>query len=210
MNACPVFRRRARCPAAVLAAVGVALVSTASALTVLPPTFGELVNEAGRILRGRVVEVHSYQTTTPTGAPVIKTHVTWQVESALKGAPGAKFSLDFLGGQVGTAWLRVSGMPQFKVGDDDYLFIERDESVICPLIAAGHGRYRVRTDAATGREYVARENGMPLRNISEVGMPMSEGAATPPQRTRRRTAGIFPRRLRSGDSSGARPRPSRA
>jgi hypothetical protein len=80
--------------------------------------------------------------------------------------------LEFLGGQIGNESLSISGMPTFKVGDDDYLFVEPNRGVICPLIAAGHGRYPVRTDEVTGESIVYRENGRPLSEMTEIATPL--------------------------------------
>jgi hypothetical protein len=148
----------------------------ARAMTVLPPTFSELVDESARIVRGRVMQVEAFRATTPDGHSVIKTRVTWQVQRTLKGADAGTLTLEFLGGRMGTDSLTVPGMPAFAVGNDDYLFVERDVHVLCPLIAAGHGRYGVKTDA-TGRAYVARENGLPLTDVAQVAEPLTAATA---------------------------------
>jgi len=137
-------------------------------MSVLPPTFAELVAESGQIVHGRVVSVQPYRSTTPDGRSLIKTRVTWEVDCTLKGSAATTLTLDFLGGRVGTEALAVPGMPQFSVGNEDFLFVEPNHEVICPLIAAGHGRYRVQRDASTGQRFVARQNGQPLTDPARV------------------------------------------
>jgi len=148
----------------------------AGALTVIPPTFEELVAGSGEIVRARVISVEPFLATSPDGQSIIKTRVVWQVLRQLKGNNEETLSLDFLGGRVGDDEMRVGGMPEFKKGQEDYLFVEQDTRVFCPLFAAGHGRYRVLKDENTGRAYVARENGFPLTDVSQVAVPLDEPA----------------------------------
>ena len=48
---------------------------------------------------------------------------------------------------------------------------------VCPLVAAGHGRYRVLTDRVTGREFVARNDSTPLASEHDVQLPFSAATA---------------------------------
>lgn len=152
-----------------LAATGAA----AQAMTVVPPTFEELVAESGHIVRAEVVTVEPFKVTSPDGHEFIKTRVVWKILRALKGDSTQTLSLEFLGGRVGTDALHVPGMPAFAAGDEDFLFIEPDTRVICPLIAAGHGRYRVQRAGAGHREIVMRDNRSPLLSLSEVSASLA-------------------------------------
>jgi hypothetical protein len=179
----PLSFRPSRGVLALLVAAGVASILTPHAgrsMSVLPPTFSELVAESARIVHGRVTAVEAFRVEAPDGRALIKTRVTWLVARTLKGADTETVSLEFLGGKIGNDELRISGMPHFAVGDDDFLFVELDERVICPLIAAGHGRYRVRVDEATGRPFVARQNGLPLADVAQVAIPLDEKYAAAP------------------------------
>jgi len=152
----------------------------ALALSVVPPTFPELVAEPESIIRGEVTAVSCAYVDAPGGERPIKTFVTFRVERTLKGAAPAAgtVTLVFLGGTVGTDTLEISGMPKFKVGDREIVFVARNGKTFCPLIAAGHGRYRVLRDAATQRDYVARENRTPLESTDEIVLPLeAPGAA---------------------------------
>ncbi len=172
------FRLLLRC-LAWLSSASFALVAPATAMTVIPPSFEELVKGSGEIVRARVISAEPFRATSPGGASIIKTRVTWRVLNKLKGGDAETLSLDFLGGRVGDDELRIGGMPEFKTGQEDYLFVEPNTRAFCPLFAAGHGRYRVLTEPTTGRAYVARENGAPLADVSQVVAPMGGSVPAP-------------------------------
>ncbi len=144
------------------------------ATTVIPPTFPELVEKADAIYRGRATAVESRYVDRPDGSRVIKTFVTVAIDKVLKGPTQPSITLEFLGGRVGEDSLRVTGMPRFTVGTDDYFFVQKNGQQFCPLVAVMHGRYRVVRDEVQGRDYVARDNRAPLTDIAEVGLPMTE------------------------------------
>jgi hypothetical protein len=150
-----------------------ALAPAAHATSVVPPSFPELVAEADAIYRGRVTSIKARRVDVPapTGS-VIKTFVTFEVERVLKGPEQAEVTLEFLGGTVGDETITVSGMPKFNLGGREIIFVQKNGIQFCPLVALMHGRYRVLRDAATAREIVARDNGVPLTNISEVELPI--------------------------------------
>jgi hypothetical protein len=144
----------------------------ARATTVTAPTFDELVNEAQTIVRARVLEVRSAWAESPQGR-VIKTYVTVAVEKQLKGTAAPQLTLAFLGGELDGQGMRVSGMPQFAVGQVEVLFISGNGTRFCPLVAMMHGRYHVQTDPASGREYIARNDGVPLTSEHDVQLPQA-------------------------------------
>ncbi len=161
---------------ALAALLALALALPLRALSVLPPTAEQLVATADTIVRGVVTDVRTEEFDSPQGRG-IRTLVTLRVERALKGAAGDTVTLSLLGGKAGRRTLRVVGMPVFQVGDRQIVFFAANGSTICPLIAGGHGRYHVRRDAAAGRDYIARDNGVPLESTDEISVPL---AAAPP------------------------------
>lgn len=144
----------------------------AGATSVIPPTFPELVAEAEAIVRGRVMDISFRRASTPDGTPVIKTRITFAVERTLKGAERREITLELLGGTIGDESLVVTGMPRFELGSTDYLFVERNGIQFCPLVAVRHGRYRLLRDAG-GREFVARDNAVPLTDVTQVVLPLA-------------------------------------
>lgn len=151
------------------------LAPAAPAMTVVPPTFDELVLAAETAVRGVVTAVRSEEFDSPQGRGV-RTLVTLRVERTLKGAPAPEVTLSLLGGTVGARRLRVAGMPEFRVGDRQIVFYAGNGRTLCPLIAGGHGRYHVRTDPAAHRDYLARDNGIPLASTADIALPL-DGAA---------------------------------
>lgn len=147
-------------------------VPPASATSVVPPSFPELVAEAEAIYSGRVTAVEARRLAAPDGSSVIKTFVTFAIERVLKGAARESVILELLGGRVGDEQLRVSGMPVFAVGDREFVFVQRNGVQYCPLVALGHGRYRVLRDQTSGRDYVARDNRRPLAAVGDVELPL--------------------------------------
>jgi hypothetical protein len=143
------------------------------ATSVVPPSFPELVNEADAIYRGRVAAVESRRVERPDGSSVIKTFVTVAIDRVLKGAAQTEVVLEFLGGTIGSENLIVTGMPKFSLGTQEFVFVQRNGMQFCPLVAVMHGRYRVLRDEATAREFIARDNGAPLTDVTEVQLPMS-------------------------------------
>jgi len=152
------------------------LVAAAHAMSVVAPTFDQLVQDATTVFRGTVTDVHSVTVDTPQGS-AIRTLVTFQVERALKGSPQPQVTLSFLGGKVGHRNMHVLGMPTFAVGQREIVFVGAEGNSVCPLLAAGHGRYHVRHDVKTGHEYVARENNTPLTSTDDVAKPLEANTA---------------------------------
>lgn len=160
---------------AFLMALAVAAVAPAlRATSVVPPSFPELVNDADAIYRGTVTSVAARRVERPDGAgSMIKTFVTVTIDRALKGPARSEVTLEFLGGTVGDESLVVQGMPKFSVGDREFVFVQKNGVQFCPLVAMMHGRYRMLRDAASAKEFVARDNRTPLTDTAEIGLPMT-------------------------------------
>lgn len=149
---------------------------TASATTVVPPAFEQLVNKSDYVIRGVVKAVTPQIESAPAGGKKIVTMVEIEVLDVVAGTPPEKVVLRLLGGKVGEDELVVEGAPRFAVGDDDILFVRGNGTSFSPIYALKHGRYRVLRDAATKAEYVSRDNAVPLHDTAEVALPMTDGA----------------------------------
>ncbi|HUF10790.1 MAG TPA: hypothetical protein VMO47_15835 [Rhodothermales bacterium] len=157
------------------AAIGASLfAATASATTVVPPEFEELVNESDCVVRAVVKSVRS-EFSRP-GSKSIVTYVELEVKEVIAGNPPSPLVLRMLGGQVGDKRMIVSGAPEFVVGDEDILFIRDNGKVFNPLTALMHGRYPIARDKATGRGYMMRNNRAPLKDTKEVSGEMDHAA----------------------------------
>ena len=164
------------CSVLALAALLAVVLPVARAMSVVPPTFDELVAESETVVRGTVTAVRAEEFDSPQGRGV-HTFVTLRVERTLKGVPADTLTLTLLGGTVGKHTLRIAGMPTFDVGRRQIVFVARNGEVMCPLIGAGHGRYHVVTDPATQRDYLTRDNSVPLTSTDEIPLPLASVAA---------------------------------
>jgi hypothetical protein len=144
-------------------AIGCSVLAT----TVIPPSFDELVSRAEVIFQGTVTDVRS-QWVGEGGQRHINSYVTFKVEDAIKGKPGAQITLQMLGGTVGSETMEVTDAPKFKVGDRDILFVENNGTQFVPLVGIMHGRFRVKKDEA-GRDAAFTNEGSPLSDVTQLG-----------------------------------------
>src|SRR5438105_7781494 len=160
--------------ASLVAAFTLGFVSVALGTTVIPPTFDDLITRAEMIFQGTVTDVRS-EWTGEGGQRHIASYVTFKVDDSIKGNPGAKVTLNLLGGTVGAETMEVSDAPKFKVGDRDILFVENNGTQFIPLVGIMHGRFHVEKDQ-NGRDVVLTNDGSPLTDVSQLGK--NERAAT--------------------------------
>ena len=138
------------------------------ATTVIPPKFDELVGHADLIFQGTVTNVRS-EYVGEGGQRHIQSYVTFKVEDAIKGAPGASYTISMLGGIVGGRTMRVADAPTFKIGDRDILFVEHNGEQFIPLVGIMHGRFRIQHEQQTGRDIVATNDGRALTDVAGLG-----------------------------------------
>ncbi len=171
--------------ACTLAAAGVA-----RSTTVIPPSFDALVASANTIFVGEVMNVRSDWESTPTGRAII-TLVTFRVEGVWKGNVGAVTQLEFLGGEIGKIGMKVEGMPAFRLGQRDVLFVSGEVRTVSPLVGFMHGRMRVERDTVSGVDRVRTFDGRALGSVAQLG----------PQRAAPSLASITPMRLSELESA---------
>jgi hypothetical protein len=160
----------------ILTLLSVGAVGTVHAMSVIPPTFPELVQLATQIVRVEILDVSCRYDTAPTGERPIHTYVKCHVLKTLKGTPQESITLRFLGGRVGDDQLEISDMPSFAVGEKYVFFVAQNGTAFCPLVRVMHGSYPVVQDGtAAGTERILRNNREPLLEVAQVGRPMAEG-----------------------------------
>jgi hypothetical protein len=125
------------------------------------------VTDAEFIFEGTVIDARS-QWTGEGAERRIVTHVTFEIEDAIKGASGKNYTIQVLGGTVDGETIEVAEAPRFKIGDRDILFVEHNGTQFVPLVGIMHGRFHVQTDAA-GHDVVAKDNGALLADASKLG-----------------------------------------
>ena len=168
-----------------LASAGVA-----RSTTVIPPSFDALVSEANTIFVGEVMNLRADWTSTSSGRAIM-TSVTFRVEEVWKGQVGAVTQLEFMGGEIGDLGMKVHGMPTFRMGQRDVLFVSGGARKISPLVGLMHGRMRVERDRVSGIDRVRTHDGQALGSVAQIG----------PQRGPASLASIVPMRL--GDLESA-------
>lgn len=175
------WRSFARGGRRVACAVALAAATVLRATTVVPPDFTALVNGSDVILHAITRGVESEKRVGARGVKIV-TRVDLEIVEVVAGAAPAHLTLELLGGRVGDERLTVAGMPQFRVGDEDILFVSGNGRTICPLYAMMHGRYAIGHDDATGRRYVMRSDGTPLRSVAQISAPLVERAPAEAER----------------------------
>jgi hypothetical protein len=154
--------------AGVLVIVAIGLAPAAFATVVVRPTLDELTAEAAAIFVGEVVEVGARRLDTRDGSKVV-TEVVFRVERTLKGDPRTLVRLEFLGGTVGEARVWIPGMPRFRPGDRDVLFVSPGGGRLSPLVGFAEGRFRLSRDPRTGEDLVSYHDFRPVLDVAAIG-----------------------------------------
>ena len=118
--------RRALIFLGVVAALAAATVSLAESRR--PVSIPERFRTADAAVVARITAVRPAYERNQWGDELIISHTVLAVEEALKGAPGQSVAFDVEGGTVGEITLRVSDMPEVKVGDRGVFFLKRGRS----------------------------------------------------------------------------------
>ena len=160
---------------------GLLALTRANATTVVPPTFEELADRADLVFVGKVVGSQAEWRVAGTNQAIF-TLVEFHSEEILKGTAAASVSIRFLGGTMGGVTLEVVAVPQFKAGDRVLLFVEGNGVQFCPLVGVYHGKFVVRKDEKSSRDFVFMHDGKPLRDVAEIGA--GEGAQFGPKRAK--------------------------
>jgi hypothetical protein len=147
--------------------VFVVLLNALYATTVIAPTFDELVSKAELIFQGTVTNVRS-QWVGEGGQRHIVSYITFKVDDAIKGSPGASYTIEMLGGTVDGRTMEVAEGPKFTIGNRDFVFVEHNGQQFIPLVGIMHGRYRIEHDE-TGREIVTTNSGERLSDVASLG-----------------------------------------
>ena len=170
------MRSRTGVRRALAAGIVVAVLAGApQAASVVAPTFEAMLARAQTVFVGETLDVRSRWVSTSSGRAIV-TVVTFKVLHTLKGELGGQTQLEFLGGTVGEYRMEVPGIPRFRVGDEDVLFVDERGQPVSPVVGFMHGRFRVLEDPGTGRRSVARHDFEPLARVADIG------AATSPAR----------------------------
>jgi hypothetical protein len=162
-------------------AAALLLVCSARATTVIPPTFEEMADRAELVFAGKALASRAEWRTVGTNR-VIFTLVEFETEEVLKGNARKSVTLKFLGGTIGDATLKITGVPRFNAGDRVILFVEKNGVQFSPVVGVFHGKFGLRKDEKSGRDMVLMHDGKPLRDVAEISG--GEGAEFGPKRAK--------------------------
>jgi hypothetical protein len=152
-------------------------VASIRATTVIPPTFDQLVRDAELIFEGTVTGVRSEWAGQGAERNIVS-YVTFNIEDAIKGAPGKTYTIRMLGGTIDGETAEVADAPRFKIGDRDILFVEHNGNQFVPLVGIMQGRFHVQKDAG-GRDIVTKDNGASLANVAKLGIDEKAAVSGP-------------------------------
>lgn len=143
-------------------------VGLAYSTTVIPPTFDDLVSKAQTIFVGEVVNQRAIWQTTPQGRSIV-TIVTFQVADVWKGDASPLTQLEFLSGTIDDLTMTVHGMPTFRIGQRDVLFVGSTVRVVSPLVGLMHGRLGIEREPMSGVDRVRTHDGRSLGSTAQLG-----------------------------------------
>lgn len=133
----------------------------ASALTVVPRSFDELVEQADTIV---IATVGALRTGWGSDGQTIFTYASLQELEIIKGeVPAAVFDLPMPGGVLGDQAQFYPGMPQLRSGERYILFMRGYQREFVPLVGIQQGLYRVLRDGS-GQVRVVRSDVRLLEN----------------------------------------------
>jgi hypothetical protein len=154
-------------------------VPAAHAATAVAASFDEKVDNAAAIILGKCVKTESRFD--PTGRWIL-TYSTFQVEQSMKGNVAGTITLVTPGGTVGDVHQSTIGIPAFREGDENVVFV-KNTKLGPTVLYFDQGAYAVTSDG--GQKVVA-----PVAS-SLVKVDQQRGVAVP---------GESPRSLRDFDS----------
>lgn len=137
--------------------------AAASASVIAEITTQEAARQANLIFVGKVV---SKQGQWEEGRRRIWTLYRVEVEQWIAGERRPKtLTLRFLGGVVNGVGMRVSDMPELRVGERVLLLCKDQPGLYCPVVGWWQGKFAVVKDDA-GRDIVGDHQGRPLTAVS--------------------------------------------
>ena len=126
-------------------AICVTLVTPSLAVTVVPLTFEQLVNQSAAVVLGRVVDVRSDFT---DDRRAIQSVVTVEVLKGLKGRGGETLAFVVPGGRAGRYLNVIPGAPVFSRGDLAVFFLSSRGARLPVTTGFTQGIFRVQRGAA--------------------------------------------------------------
>lgn len=165
----------------VLALIAFLALPTSSVLGMHPHVeFDEVAHSADVIFVGTVTDISTRLTNT---GRMVFTDVTFENihliarQDHVPEKSSRKITLTFAGGKVGDLAVRVTGVPEFEIGQERLIFTRHDGQIYAnPVIGGDQGLFELIKDEATGFEYplaagragIASVDNGKLKKISRV------------------------------------------
>jgi hypothetical protein len=134
------------------------LAASASAVTIVPLTFEQLVNQSAAVVLGRVVDVRGDFT---DDRRAIQSVVTVEVLRGIKGRSGETLAFTVPGGQAGRYLNVIPGAPVFARGDLAVFFVSSRGARLPVTTGFTQGIFRVQR-GATNQMVVWQKAPVPL------------------------------------------------
>lgn len=185
-------------------------VPTAQATTIAPLRFDELVQRAGVVVQGTVIDVRVLPTGTgpppaeesnvPSspdapisagveGGRMLYTEVALQVDRRVGDPVGPEIRFTLAGGRTEDESFIVFGMPRFEIGGRYILLLRRDfERTNVPVVGVSQGFFQIVRDPATDRDMLLDADGNIVLNIEDDRVALRHN----PARARPRTPRLGP------------------
>ena len=125
-----------------LLALGLSTVVAANAHATVVPAVGldQMISDAELIVRGTVAEIEPRWSDDKS---TIYTYVTFSDVSVIHGQLFGPLTLRFEGGEIGKHRLEVDGMPAFRKGEEEILFVRGNDVAASPVVGLFQGRFKV-------------------------------------------------------------------
>lgn len=138
----------------ILFLVGIALIAVAANATTLARlTLEDLALESTGVARLRCLGA-----TSQWEQGEIWTETRFQVLQQEKGSLPGIVTVRLLGGRVGHLWSRVDEVPQFRTGEEVYLFLWAMDGQFYGVLGWSQGTLRITRDERTGQETVTQDS----------------------------------------------------
>ncbi len=145
----------------------------AVATTVTRMELSELVTSSDSIVQGRVdsTEVRWEEN-------LAYTYISINVDEPLKGERRRTILIRQPGGKIGAFNVAISGMPQFRIGDEIIVFLRDRRNGTFDVVGFGQGKYEIiggfAISNASGLTLLNSKTGQPSIGVSEQKTPLEE------------------------------------
>ena len=145
-----------------LAAVLLLAVPENLCTTVPPMLYSEIVGTAEQIVIGTAT---GSTCAAADGGKTIRTHVTFERLTWLKGAADPTLTLQLEGGRIGEDRLLIPAMPEFRVGARYLLYVAHNKTNLSPIVGFYQGAFEI--VQRDGKELLVGQNGLELIGVRD-------------------------------------------